>query len=71
MEQRTIAILKQFTVYTTDVASAFFNTPIEQEVFVQPPKEYYHNRPHTHTLWSMAKALSTVSEHHQNNGKKA
>eukprot|EP00971_Amphidinium_carterae_P313456 6229207-Amphidinium_carterae.2 len=53
----TIAILKNFTVNTTDGRSAFLNTPIQQEVLVQPPKEYYHNRPHTHTLWSMTKAL--------------
>eukprot|EP00971_Amphidinium_carterae_P135887 2692476-Amphidinium_carterae.1 len=48
-------IFKQFTVFTTDIASAFLNTPIEQEVLVQPPKEYYHNQ--THILWSMTKAL--------------
>eukprot|EP00971_Amphidinium_carterae_P335599 6471544-Amphidinium_carterae.2 len=29
--------------------------PIEEEVFVQPPKEFYHNRPSM--LWSMKKAL--------------
>eukprot|EP00971_Amphidinium_carterae_P059086 1168300-Amphidinium_carterae.1 len=55
----TIAIIKQFTVFTTDVASAFLNTPMHEEVVVQPPepgpKEYYHNRPNT--LWKMAKAL--------------
>eukprot|EP00971_Amphidinium_carterae_P277290 5503222-Amphidinium_carterae.2 len=34
----TIAILKNFTIYTTDVVSAFLNTPIEQEVLVQPPR---------------------------------
>eukprot|EP00971_Amphidinium_carterae_P265144 5259249-Amphidinium_carterae.4 len=51
----TIAIIKQFTVFTTDVANAFLNTPIDEEVIVQPPKEYYHNQPHT--LWKMTKAL--------------
>eukprot|EP00971_Amphidinium_carterae_P316056 6282260-Amphidinium_carterae.1 len=36
-----------FTVVTTDVASAFLKTPVDEEVIVQPPKEYYHNRPNT------------------------
>eukprot|EP00971_Amphidinium_carterae_P011700 230249-Amphidinium_carterae.1 len=49
----TIAILKQCTFYKTDVASSFLNTPIEQEVLVQPPKESLS----THTLLSMTKAL--------------
>eukprot|EP00971_Amphidinium_carterae_P218045 4328493-Amphidinium_carterae.2 len=30
--------------YTTDVASAFLNTPVDEEVLVQPPREYCHNR---------------------------
>eukprot|EP00971_Amphidinium_carterae_P311588 6192963-Amphidinium_carterae.1 len=51
----TIAIVKQFIVFTTDVASAFLNTPIDQEVLVQPLKEYYHNHPHI--LLKMTKAL--------------
>eukprot|EP00971_Amphidinium_carterae_P080180 1586692-Amphidinium_carterae.1 len=34
----TIAIIKQFTVFTCDVASALLNTPIDKEVIVQPPK---------------------------------
>eukprot|EP00971_Amphidinium_carterae_P094824 1876410-Amphidinium_carterae.1 len=52
----TIAILKQFTVFTIDVASAFLNSSIDTEVLVQqPPKEYYDNNPHV--LWSMTKAL--------------
>eukprot|EP00971_Amphidinium_carterae_P167316 3315409-Amphidinium_carterae.1 len=51
----TIAIIKQFAVFTADVASAFLNTPIDEEVIVQPPKEYCHNQPHT--LWKMTKAL--------------
>eukprot|EP00971_Amphidinium_carterae_P259385 5147059-Amphidinium_carterae.1 len=51
----TIAIIKQFTVFTTDVANASLNTPINDKVMVQPPKEYYHNQPHT--LWKMTKAL--------------
>eukprot|EP00971_Amphidinium_carterae_P348265 6490407-Amphidinium_carterae.6 len=50
-----------FTVFTTDVASAFLNTPIDEEVIVQPPKEYYHNQPHTRH--SMGYIL------HPNNGK--
>eukprot|EP00971_Amphidinium_carterae_P349308 6490955-Amphidinium_carterae.1 len=36
----TIAIIKQFTVFTTNVANAFLNTPIDEEVIAQPPKEY-------------------------------
>eukprot|EP00971_Amphidinium_carterae_P348523 6490539-Amphidinium_carterae.1 len=28
----TIAIIKKFTVFTTDIASAFLNTPIDEEV---------------------------------------
>eukprot|EP00971_Amphidinium_carterae_P050836 1001008-Amphidinium_carterae.1 len=51
----TIAIVKQLTVFTTDVASAFLNTSIDEEVLAQPPKEYYHNHPHI--LWKMTKAL--------------
>eukprot|EP00971_Amphidinium_carterae_P065399 1295735-Amphidinium_carterae.4 len=43
----TVAILENFSVYTTDVASAFLNAPIELEVLMQPPKEHYHNKPHT------------------------
>eukprot|EP00971_Amphidinium_carterae_P256365 5090345-Amphidinium_carterae.1 len=54
----TIAIIKQFTVFTIDVASAFLNTPIDKEVLVQPPKEYYHKNPHI--LWKMTKALYTL-----------
>eukprot|EP00971_Amphidinium_carterae_P274166 5441086-Amphidinium_carterae.1 len=54
----TIAIIKQFTVFTTDVARAFLNTPFDEEVIVQPPKEYYHNRPNT--LWKMTKALYSL-----------
>eukprot|EP00971_Amphidinium_carterae_P140955 2792928-Amphidinium_carterae.1 len=49
----TIAIIKQFTVFTTDIASACLNTPIDKEVIV--PKEYDHNRPNT--LWRMTKAF--------------
>eukprot|EP00971_Amphidinium_carterae_P073338 1450077-Amphidinium_carterae.1 len=36
----TIAIIKKFTVFTTDVPTAFLNTPINEEVLVEPPKEY-------------------------------
>eukprot|EP00971_Amphidinium_carterae_P217491 4317399-Amphidinium_carterae.3 len=65
----TAAILKHFTVFTTDVASAFLNTrsytPIDNEVLV-PPKEYYYNNPHI--LWRLKKH-SMVYAHHQNNGK--
>eukprot|EP00971_Amphidinium_carterae_P022708 447915-Amphidinium_carterae.1 len=55
----TLAIVKQFTVFTTDVANAFLNTPINEEVLVLPPKEYYHNQPHM--LWRMTKALYGLS----------
>eukprot|EP00971_Amphidinium_carterae_P002207 43726-Amphidinium_carterae.1 len=51
----TISIVKGYAVYTADVASAFLNTPITEEIYAQPPKEYYHNKPTT--LWSMKKAL--------------
>eukprot|EP00971_Amphidinium_carterae_P094154 1863565-Amphidinium_carterae.3 len=34
----TISIVKGYAVYTTDVASAFLNTPIDEEVCVQPPR---------------------------------
>eukprot|EP00971_Amphidinium_carterae_P111077 2200204-Amphidinium_carterae.3 len=47
----TISIVKGYVFYTTDVASAFLKTPIAEEVFVQPPKEFYHDRPST--LWAM------------------
>eukprot|EP00971_Amphidinium_carterae_P132988 2633531-Amphidinium_carterae.2 len=43
----TIAIAKQFTIFTTNVASAFLNTPINEEVLVQPPKEYTTTINHT------------------------
>eukprot|EP00971_Amphidinium_carterae_P056554 1117797-Amphidinium_carterae.1 len=33
----TISTAKGYAVYATNVASAFLNTPIEDEVFVQPP----------------------------------
>eukprot|EP00971_Amphidinium_carterae_P228273 4527976-Amphidinium_carterae.1 len=33
----TISIVKGYAVYTTDVASAFLNTAISEEIFVQPP----------------------------------
>eukprot|EP00971_Amphidinium_carterae_P064126 1269648-Amphidinium_carterae.1 len=56
----TIAIIKKFTVFTTDVANAFLNTPINEEVLVQPPKEYYHNQPNV--LWKMTKALDLWPE---------
>eukprot|EP00971_Amphidinium_carterae_P240687 4778125-Amphidinium_carterae.1 len=48
---------KGFSQYINDTdIQTFATTPtIEQEVLVQPPEEYYHNRPHT--LWSMTKAL--------------
>eukprot|EP00971_Amphidinium_carterae_P030539 600624-Amphidinium_carterae.1 len=36
----TIAIIKKFTVFTTDVASASLNTPINEEVLVQPPPSH-------------------------------
>eukprot|EP00971_Amphidinium_carterae_P307336 6107723-Amphidinium_carterae.2 len=52
----TIAIIKQFTIFTTDMSNAFLNTPIGEEVIVQPPKEYYHNN-QPHTLWKMTEAL--------------
>eukprot|EP00971_Amphidinium_carterae_P311462 6190398-Amphidinium_carterae.3 len=41
--------------FTTDVASGFLNTPIDEEVRVQAPKEYYHNHPHI--LWKRTQAL--------------
>eukprot|EP00971_Amphidinium_carterae_P273397 5425955-Amphidinium_carterae.2 len=31
----TIAIIKQFTVFTTDITNAFLNTPIDEEVIVR------------------------------------
>eukprot|EP00971_Amphidinium_carterae_P339289 6476988-Amphidinium_carterae.2 len=33
-----VAIIKQFTVIATDVASAFLNTPVDEEVIVQPQR---------------------------------
>eukprot|EP00971_Amphidinium_carterae_P303382 6028370-Amphidinium_carterae.2 len=62
----TIAILTQFTIFTTDVASAFLNTPIEQDVLVQPPKEYYHNNPHTiltKALYGLKTSPEQLPEH--------
>eukprot|EP00971_Amphidinium_carterae_P010213 201534-Amphidinium_carterae.2 len=51
----TIATMKKYTVYTTDVASTVLNTPIQEEVLVQPPKEYYHNRPNF--FWGNEKGI--------------
>eukprot|EP00971_Amphidinium_carterae_P003011 59108-Amphidinium_carterae.3 len=50
-----ISTLKAYAVYTTDAASAFFSTLLGEEVFVQLPTEFYHNRPSA--LWAMKKAL--------------
>eukprot|EP00971_Amphidinium_carterae_P122153 2418728-Amphidinium_carterae.3 len=55
----TIAILNHFAVFTTDVVCAFLNTPIDNEVFVQPPQEYYYNN-NPHILWRMTKALYSL-----------
>eukprot|EP00971_Amphidinium_carterae_P261403 5185703-Amphidinium_carterae.3 len=42
----TISTVRGYAFYTTDVAAAVLNTPVEEEVFVQPPMELHHNRPH-------------------------
>eukprot|EP00971_Amphidinium_carterae_P216108 4289719-Amphidinium_carterae.1 len=70
----TIAIIKKFTVFTTDVASAFLNTPIKEEVLVQPGNN--HPRSTTQstkcsveddksTLWleNVSKTMAGASEH--------
>eukprot|EP00971_Amphidinium_carterae_P312912 6218539-Amphidinium_carterae.2 len=62
----TIAIIEQFAVFTIDVASAFLNTPIDEEIIVHRPKEYCHAQPNI--LWKMTRH-STVYAHHLNNGK--
>eukprot|EP00971_Amphidinium_carterae_P042780 840732-Amphidinium_carterae.2 len=43
----TIARVKNYTVRTTDVASAFLNTPIKKEALVQPPKVLPQSTKHT------------------------
>eukprot|EP00971_Amphidinium_carterae_P253377 5030748-Amphidinium_carterae.2 len=57
------AVHTNFTVFTTDVASAFLKTPTDEEVIVQPPTEYYHNR------GRRSQRRSTVYAHHPNNGR--
>eukprot|EP00971_Amphidinium_carterae_P083348 1649624-Amphidinium_carterae.4 len=58
----TIAILKNFTVYATDVASAFLNTPIERGAGTTTKRVLPQRTTHTLSLMDYA--------HHQNNGKK-
>eukprot|EP00971_Amphidinium_carterae_P142689 2826510-Amphidinium_carterae.2 len=38
----SISLVKRYAVYTTDVASAFLNTPVEEEVFVSSTTIDHH-----------------------------
>ena len=35
------AVLRQYQVTSRDISPALFNTPIEEDVYVQPPPEVY------------------------------
>ena len=38
-----------------DISSAFLNTPIEEDIYVQPPPEVYQHRPRV--IWKLHRAL--------------
>ena len=49
------AMLHQYQVTSCDVSSAFLNTPIEEDIFSQPPPEVYQHRPQV--VWKLHRAL--------------
>ena len=49
------AVLHQYQVTSCDISSAFLNTPIEEDIFVQPPPEVYQDRPQV--VWKLHRAL--------------
>ena len=49
------AVLHQYQVTSRDVSSAFLNTPIEEDIHVQPPPEIYEHRPRV--IWNLHRAL--------------
>eukprot|EP00971_Amphidinium_carterae_P001013 19948-Amphidinium_carterae.1 len=59
----TIAIIKQFTVFTPDVASAFLNTPIDEVYLCTTSKRVLPQS--KGAVWSMhiAQTMAGTSEH--------
>ena len=49
------AVLHQYQVTSCDISSAFLNTPIEEDIYVQPPPEVYQHRPRV--IWKLHRAL--------------
>ena len=49
------AVLHQYQVTSWDMSSAFLNTPIEEDIYVQPPPEVYQHRPRV--IWKFHRAL--------------
>ena len=49
------AVLHQYQVTSCDISSAFLNTPIEEDIYVQPPPEVYQHRPRV--VWKLHRAL--------------
>ena len=51
----THAVLHQYQVTSCDISSAFLNTPIEEDIYVQPPPEVHQHRPRV--IWKLHRAL--------------
>ena len=49
------AVLHQYQVTSCDISSAFLITPIEEDIFVQPPPDVYQHRPRV--VWKLHRAL--------------
>ena len=49
------AVLHQYQVTSCDFASAFLKTPIEEDIYVQPPPEVYQHRPQV--IWKLHHAV--------------
>ena len=49
------AVLHQYQVTSCDISSAFLNTPIEGDIYVQPPPEVYQHQPRV--IWKLRRAL--------------
>ena len=53
------AVLHQYQVTSCDISSTFLNTPIEEDIYVQPPPEVYQHRPRV--IWKLHRALYGLS----------
>ena len=47
--------LHQYQMTSCDISSAFLNTPVEEDIYVQPPPEVYQHRPRV--IWKLHCAL--------------